>query len=321
VSIWIGVALLVAGATVDAANDNAPDEEQEFLARYAPAHVDGPGLALPEPMTRLYVDGAYARSADLSALPFIEGSGRNIRFNAGGSLRWRRFAFDGEITFSQITTLDITHLPLGEPIPQDRHQTATSIGDIRLGVNWTQPLLTDPLRLVAGFGLRGRLPTHTTIFQFHLIDGTVGKYVFPYYFHVEPTVIFAAAVGRFAFVMNQGVLLLTGPDGDFEKLHIVVPNLWFWTTHYALVCSPLTAFGFSIDLETDMQLGRVNEVDFLKLNDIFAAYLSPGIQLHIGPYRLDLATRVGLTRGAELFGVLQFAGTDTFTIRLGRRFN
>jgi hypothetical protein len=299
----------------------ADNDEDTFLARFGPAAVDAPGLRLPEPITRVYVDGTYARSADLSALPFIAGSGHNIRLALGGSWRWRRFGLEAEIPFSQITTLDITAIPGGEPIPEDKHQTATSFGDIRLGATWTGRLPVESMALVAGFGLRARLPTHTTLFQFHLINGGLGQYRFPYYFHIEPTVIFGGSLGRVGFVINQGLLGLTGPDGNFEEIHIVVPNLIFWDAHYALVFAPFDGLALSIDLSTDVQVNRVTVVDFAQLNGIVAVSLSPGIQIHLGDYRIDLVGRIGLTKDAELFGVLQYAGTQSLTLRIGRRFN
>ncbi len=43
------------------------------------------------------------------------------------------------------------------------------------------------------------------------------SYVFPYYFHIEPTVIVGGALGRFSYVVNEGILdVFWGPDGNFE---------------------------------------------------------------------------------------------------------
>ena len=292
-----------------------------FLAEFAPPAIEGPGLRLPEPMTRLYVDGSYGRTDDLSGLPLIAGSAHNYRFALGGSLRRNRFSFDAEVTFSNITTIDVTEVPGGQPIDQDRHQTATSLGDTRLGATWTTPL-TDGGALVGGFGLRVRLPTHTVVFQFHLVDMvTLGKYLFPYYFHVEPTLILGGAVGRFSFIVNQGALLMTGPDGNFQNVHITVPNLLFWSAHYALVYSPFQVLGLSADLGTDVQLNHVSVMDFEKVNNLVAASLNVGLQIHIDRYRVDLVGRRGLTHDSELFGVLQYAGTQSVTVRLGRIFD
>jgi len=320
-------------AVADAEPEAISDSQRErahFLAWYAPAPVEAPALRLPEPITRLYLDGSYVRSDDLSALPFIEGKANNLRFALGGSLRLGRWALEAELPCWQVTTLDVTKVPGPDgpetPIPQDEHQTALSIGDLRLGATWSRPLPVESLYLVAGAGLRVRAPSHTTIFQFHLIDGSLAQYRFPYYFHVEPTAILGGAVslggaGRLAFVVNEGLLLLTGPDGDFGPIHVIVPNVLFFSAHYAVVWSPIAALGFSADLATDIQLNHVDALNFERLNDIVAVSLDGGLQVHADAYRIDLVWRSGLTRGADLFGVLQYAGTQGVTLRLSRHFN
>lgn len=288
-----------------------------FLAKYHPPPVEGPPLRLPITPTRLYVDASYAISDDLSALPFVAGTGRNLRFAAGGSLRWRRFAFTGDVPVSQVTTIDVTAIPGGIPIPQDAHQTAVSFGDIRLGVDWTERLSST---LVGGFALRGRFPTHTTRFQFHLMDGSLGSYSFPYYFHVEPSAILGGSIGRFTFVLNQGAIILLGPDGNFDDQHIVVPTIYFWDAAYAVSYAPVEVFGASFQVGTDIQLNHVSGMNFQKLNDVRAVWIAPALQFHLAEYRLDLIARLGLTRGADLFGVIEYAGTSSYTLRVSRTF-
>ena len=311
------------GDTTEAVPTEPPPAEDgpRFLAEYAPPAIEGPGLRIPEPMTRAYLDISYARTDDLSGLPLIAGSAHNYRLAAGGTLRWHRFSFDGELAFSNVTTIDVTQVPGGVPFDQDKHQTATSLGDLRLGANWSTPLDAAG-RLVGGFGLRTRLPTHTVVFQFHLSDMvTIGKYVFPYYFHIEPTLLLGGAFGPFAFVINQGALLMMGPDGDFQNLHIVEPNLLFWSAHYAVVYAPLPVVGLSVDLATDVQLNHVSALYFERVNGITSAALNVGLQVHLGAVRVDLVGRRGLTRDGELFGVLQYAGTESLTLRVGARFD
>jgi hypothetical protein len=298
--------------------DQADDDSnaQPFLARYGPAPVEGPGLRLPEPLARLYVDAGYARTDDLSGLPLIAGKAHNYRFAFGAAKVWPHLAIEGEIAFGNITTIDVTQVPGGMPVDVDKHQTATSLGDTRVGATWRTPL-TDDGSLVGGVSLRLRLPTHTVIFQFHLVDMvTLGRYLFPYYFHVEPALILGGTYGRFAFVVNEGLLLMTGPDGNFQNLHITVPNLLFWSAHYAIVFSPLRALALSADLATDVQLNHVSVMDFDKVNGVFAASLDVGLQIHVDQIRVDLIGRRGLTRDAELFGVLQYAGTQSLTLRV-----
>jgi hypothetical protein len=296
----------------------AQDDLDGVLGRYYPPPVDGPALRLPVSPTRLYVDTTLATSDDLSALPYIAGSGRNIRFAAGGVWRWRQLAFAAEVPFTQITTLTVTSITNSAPIPQDVNQTAVSFGDVRLGVDWTERLSAS---LMGGFGLRGRFPTHTTAFRFHLIDGSLGTYVFPYYFHVEPTVILGGAFGRFTFVVNQGAVVLLGPDGDFSDQHFVVPTIFFWDAHYAISYAPWDFFAASLEVGTDIQLNHISGIDFQKFNDVHSVWIAPAVQFHVGDYRADLIARIGLTRGADLFGVIEFAGTSSYTVRVTRTFN
>ena len=290
-----------------------------LLAKYFPAPVDGPALRLPISPSRLYVDATFSASDDLSALPYVAGKGRNLRFAAGAVWRWRQLAFAAEVPFTQVTTLDVTAIPGGVPIPQDMHQTAISFGDVRLGIDWTDRL-SWARALVGGFGLRGRFPTHNTAFQFHLVDGTLATYSFPYYFHVEPTAILGGSFGRFTWAVNQGAIILLGPDGDFGDQHIVVPTIVFWDAGYAVSYAPLDLLAGSVQVSTDVQLNHVDGLDFQKLNDIRSVWIAPALQLHLWEYRLDVIARFGLTRGADLFGVIEYAGTSSYTLRLSRTF-
>jgi hypothetical protein len=312
------IAVLLSATLARAANETETDAEVDaFLGKYFPAPVEGPPLRPPITPTRLYVDATYASTDDLSALPYVGGTGTNLRFAAGGTLRWRNFAFTGDVPFTQVTTLDVTAIPGGMPIPEDKHQTAISLGDIRLGVDWTTHLTS---ALVGGFGLRGRFPTHTTRFQFHLVDGSLASYAFPYYFHVDPTVILGGKLGRWTFVLNQGAVILLGPDGDFGSQHIVVPTIVFWDAAYAVSYAPLNFLAASFQVGTDIQLNHVDGLDFKKLNDVRSVWIAPALQFHLGDYRVDLIGRFGLTRGADLFGVIQYAGSNSYTVRLSRTF-
>ena len=296
------------------ASGDAADARAALL-RDAPAAADAPQLRNVEPRTRLYADGAFAQSADLSALPYIAGSGHNARFSLGGSLKLGRFQLDAELPAAQATTLDLTMIPGGMPLPPDDHQTALSIGDLRLGAQWTTPLPGEALAMTAGFGLRGRFPTHTTQFAFHLIDGSVALYGFPYYFHIEPAALFGAAWGPLSFVMNQGAIVLMGPDADFQEIHFVVPNIYFWDAHYAVAAHIAGPVGVSTEVNTVFQLNHVGGVDFAKLNHIRAVSVLPGVQVQVGRYRVDAVARFGVTHGAELFGVIGYSGTRSYTLR------
>lgn len=288
----------------------------------APAPVDAPQLRNVEPRTLIYVDGSFAQTGDLSALPDIAGSGSNLRAAVGGSLRWHRFQFDVELPASQATTLDL--LPPNPNFviyPEDKHQTALSIGDFRAGAQWTDALPVASIRVVAGLALRVRVPTHTTRFQFHDVAGNLGTYVLPYYFHVEPTFLFGESLGPVSFVMNQGALILTGPDGSFGGLPFIVPNIYFWDAHYALACRIIDLLSASFEVNTTLQLNHVDGVDFQKLNNVRALAIVPGLQVHLGRYRVDAVARFGLTQGAELLGVVGYAGTRSYVLRVSRLFD
>ena len=288
----------------------------------APAPADAPQLRNVEPRTRIYVDGSFAQTGDLSALPDIAGKGRNLRLAVGGSLKLGRFQLDTELPASQATTLDL--LPPNANIQiydEDKHQTALSIGDLRLGAQWSHALPIDALDLVAGVGVRVRVPTHTTRFQFHDLAGNIGTYVLPYYFHVEPTALLGGALGPLSFVMNQGIALLTGPDGTVGGLPVIVPDIYFWDAHYALAWRMLSLVTISTELDTTIQLNHVAGVDFQKLNDVRAVGVVPGLQLHLGRTRIDVLARFGLTRGAELLGVVGYSGTRSYIVRVSRVFD
>jgi hypothetical protein len=323
VVVTLAAALSFSGraAADPVSSDDVPEDEADeaVLETYFPAPVDGPALRPPLPPVRLYVDTTLAVSDDLSALPYIAGSGRNVRLAAGGAWRWRRFTFAGEIPFTQITTLTVTAIPGGVPIPQDMHQTAVSFGDVRLGADWTDRLWPEH-SLWGGFGLRGRLATHTTRFQFHLIDGSLASYSFPYYFHIEPTAILGGVVGRLSWVVNQGAVVLMGPDGRFGDIYFHEPTLAFWDAHYAVSYAPLEVLAGSFEVATDVQLNHVSGLDFQKINNVRSVWIAPALQLHVAEYRVDLIARLGLTRGADLFGVLEYAGASSYTVRVSRTF-
>jgi hypothetical protein len=301
--------------------------DRSVLSTYYPSPVDGPELRLPESPTRLYLDGAYAASGDLSALQLIQGSGSNVRFSVGGALRWHRFAFEAEVPFIQVATLDVTAVSGGQPpIPADAHQTGVSFGDIRVGAIWTEHLVGDAL--VGGFGLRVRLPTHTTNFTFHIQSTPTSApvpltYAFPYYAHIEPTAILGGALGRFTFVVNEGLDVLWGPNGQIEGQEVVVPTIMFWDSHVAVAYAPVDFIGASVELGTDVQLNNTNDPQF-PISDIRSAWVAPAVQLHFGDYRVDLIARFGLpgiAHGTDAFGVLEFVGTNSYTLRVGRSFN
>jgi len=294
----------------DAPDETFPDE---------PAAVEAPRMRNVEPRTRLYVDGTVAASRDLSALPTIAGTARGARLGIGGSLKLGRFQLDAELPGFQVTRLDL--LDVNEAImidPRDRRQTSYALGDARAGAQWTTPLPTDAVALVAGLGVGVRVPTHTGRFTFHLVDGSEGFYVLPYYFHVQPALLFGAAVGPVTFVMNQGALVMLGPDGEIANLPVETPTLYFWDAHYALAVRAAPWLALSLAASTTIQLSRLDPVMFPRLNHVRAAFLLPGVMVRLGANRIDLVARFGVTPGAEPIGVITYSGTSSLMLRVTR---
>jgi hypothetical protein len=310
--VAVGVSLLAALASgVARAEDESPDE-RPAIQKYYPPPVDGPALRLPEPPTRLYLDAAYAVSNDLSVLPYIVGKGTNFRFAAGGTWRWHRFSVDAEIPFANVTTLNLTMVSGGPPNPTE--QTGTAFGDIRLGAVWTERLADEAA--IAGIGFRTRLATHTTRFEFYapttyapIVD------VFPYYFHLEPTAILGGAIGRFTYVINEGLLVMIGPNGTILDMEVVVPTLMFWDSHVAVSYAPVDFLGGSVELGTDVQVNKVNDPQF-PIDNLRSIWVAPALQFHVANWRVDAIARIGIGHRSGAFGVLEYVGTDSYTLRL-----
>jgi hypothetical protein len=170
--------------------------------------------------------------------------------------------------------------------------------------------------------VRVRVPTHTTSFQFtNLNDGSLGIYTLPYYFHIEPAFLIGGAIGDLSFVMNQGGLMLTGPDGDVVGIPLIVPNIYFWDAHYALAYRVAKALGLSFEVNTTIQLNDLDPVMLPKLNRIRAVSLIPAVQLHLDRFRVDVIARLGATGGADPIGLLGFSGTRSVIARLSRSFD
>jgi hypothetical protein len=296
-----------------------PARADDDRFRFEPASIEAPRLRNAEPRTLLYMDGGYARSGDLSALPTIAGRAQGFRLALGGRMKRGRFQWDAEFPVLQSTTLAlIDPNPVFMIDPRDKNQTAFSLGDSRIGGQWTAPIAAHELGVVAGFGLSLRVPTHTTHFSFHLVNGAPGSYLLPYYFHVEPTLILGETFGRLTLLVNQGALILVGPDGNIEGLPFITPTMYFWEAHYALALRVLDNVALSLEGNTTVQLNHIDPVMFPTLNHLRAAYLSPGVQVHAGRYRIDLVGRFGVTPGAGPVGVITYAGTNSVTLRLTR---
>jgi hypothetical protein len=84
--------------------------------------------------------------------------------------------------------------------------------------------------------------------------------------------------------------------------------------------APLDVLAASVELATDIQLNHVGGFDFTKLNDVRSAWIAPALQLHVGGYRVDAVARFGLSGSANLFGLIEFAGRNSYTLRVSRAF-
>ena len=83
----------------------------------------------------------------------------------------------------------------------------------------------------------------------------------------------------------------------------------------------LSELGLSVEFATDIQLNHVPGVDYEMFYNVRAAWIAPAVQIHVDDWQIDLIARIGLTRGQELYGVLEYVGTSSYTVRVGRNFN
>jgi len=123
-------------------------------------------------------------------------------------------------------------------------------------------------------------------------------------------------------VLNQGAIVLAGPDGDFAGEHITVPTIYLWDAHYALGWAPWSFLGASVEVATTIQLNHVPSTASLqKFNNVRAVWVAPGVQVHLGATRVDLIARIGASRGQELYGVLEYVGTHSVALRVTHMFD
>ncbi len=102
---------------------------------------------------------------------------------------------------------------------------------------------------------------------------------------------------------------------------MVVPTIAFWDSHLAISYAPFDFIGASVELGSDVQINTVNDPQF-PINNLRSVWVAPALQIHLGDnYRVDLIARLGWTRGTEAFGVLDYTGTSSYTLRVGRSFN
>ncbi len=120
--------------------------------------------------------------------------------------------------------------------------------------------------------------------------------------------------------MNEGILGLIGPDGDFLGMHVVVPTVVFWDSHVAVGYAPFDFLGASVELGSDVQINTVDNPQF-PIDHWRSIWVAPALQVHIGDWRIDAIARLGSGRKTEQFGVLEYIGTSSYTLRLTLAFN
>jgi hypothetical protein len=87
------------------------------------------------------------------------------------------------------------------------------------------------------------------------------------------------------------------------------------------VFAPVRAVALAAELGTNLQLNHVSAMYFDRVNNLFAATLDVDLQVHFGRFRVDLVGHRGLTKNSDVFGVLEYSGTDNVTLRFGTYFN
>jgi hypothetical protein len=300
--------------------DDAP--EGEFTEAAAPDLGVPPSIEYPPLQARtskdwLYVDHTYETSSDLSTFSWVTGRGTNDRLALGGMFRTGDWFLAVEAPV-QYTRLNIATLQSLEPVPQDRDKATISLGDLLTSASYAWAIATESLQANAGLALRMRVPTHTTQFTFQLAGGGAYSFGFPYYFHLAPGGFITATLGRFTFTSQQALLAMLVKDVVLDGIRQSIPNLFFWESHQAISAQALDWLGLGVELVSCIQLNGVDDQGYTTLHGVKALSINMGGTVALGDYRLALAARLGLTRGAKDLGVITFSGENAYLVRLSR---
>jgi len=289
-----------------------------------PPRQDGPALRSPLIRTQVYTDYSLVQSTDIGSLKVVDGTATNHRFALGGRAKLHDFELELEVPFFQLTKAAFEKKdPL---INQAQDKTAYSFGDVRVGVGWMFEIPFQPPKMLVGAGVRGRIPTHTTKFNFNTAVGPV-EYKFPPIVEIDPALMFATAFGPISFQTNQGAMVMLGQNVDLGVVRQEYPTLIFYDAHFTGGFALVGKGAATLDLGVTWQLNTVTDppppaVGLADtLNDIHAVTLAPGVQWYFGATKLDVAARFGLTDGAKTLGVLTFAGDRSFLVRVTRAFD
>jgi hypothetical protein len=294
-----------------------PDPAEASPTRpFAPPPIDYPGVQSPGPGISLYLDTTYETNSDLSTFWWVRGRGNNYRVAVGGTFEIAGLLLNAEVPV-QYTQLAIDSLMNLPPTDADRRKSAVSLGDLITGAAhfWSLPI--ESLDAQAGLGVRVRWPTHTTRYQFGLVDGSILEFGFPYYFHVAPGAFLSASHGPVSVLLNQGVLAMLAKDVTIGDILQPIPNIYFWESHLVAGVDVTDWLLLSAELESFVQLNRVTVDNMTNLNDIRAVFVNPGLTLKFDAYRLALAGRFGVSgRSSRDFGVITFSGTHALLARV-----
>jgi hypothetical protein len=295
----------------------APEATAGPLQPFVPPGIDYPGIVDLGPRCSLYVDHTYEYTDDLSTFWWVDGRGRNYRVALGGAYRFGNLQVHAEVPL-QYTQLTISSLMGQPPVDADRSKATYSLGDLVTDAAYFWDIPVDALPTHVGLGLRVRWPTHTTKYQFGLIDGSILEFGFPYYLHLSPAAILSTSYGPVFLVVNQGALAMLASDIDLGGVIQQIPNIYFWESHVVGGLAATDYLAFTLELSSFVQLNRVNVQNMTNLNDTRAVFLNPAVTLDLGRYRVAVAGRwdMGYWRSARDFGVITFSGSNAILARL-----
>jgi hypothetical protein len=332
---WSPILVLVLGAATPAVADDetqlgesTPDASNEgesttvagFPRSFDAPRIDYPGVQGLALGMSLYVDHTYETTNDLSTFWWVKGRGKNYRVAVGGLFQFGNLRLNAEVPF-QYTQLSIDSLMGLQPTDADRSKAAFSLGDVITGAAYLWDLQIEAAKTYLGLGLRIRWPTHTTKYRFGLVDGSILEFGFPYYLHLAPGALLSTTFGPVSLTINEGVLAMLARDVWIGDILQPIPNVYFWESHAAVDVAATDWLDFSVEVLNCVQLNQVTVSNMSNLNGTRATFITPGVTVDVGNYRLILAGRFGLPgRSSRDFGVITFSGSNAFLARLSYMF-
>jgi len=304
------------GRTTDASNEGDSPAVAGLPRSFDAPRIDYPGVQGLALGMSLYVDHTYETTDDLSTFWWVKGRGNNYRVAVGGLFQFGNLRLNAEVPV-QYTRLSIDSLMELPPTDADRNKAAFSLGDVITGAAYLWDLQIEAAKTYLGLGLGVRWPTHTTKYKFGLVDGSTIEFGFPYYLHLAPAAFLSTTLGPVSLTLNQGVLAMLAKDVWIGDILQPIPNVYFWESHAALDVAATDWLDFSVDVLSCVQLNQVTVSTMNNLNNTRAVFISPGVTVDYGNYRLILAGRFGVPgRSSRDFGVITFSGSNAYLVRL-----